>query len=75
MEVRDPPELVPNGDPTRNGEMYKYNTIYYVLTTSAAPGNHPFGVVFASKSGEKHGSAQTSTKVHSKVTPATAKWR
>ena len=75
MEVRDPPELVPNGDPTRNGEMCKYHTIYYVLTTSAAPGNHPFGIVFSPKSGEKQGSAQTSTKVHSKVTPATAKWR
>ena len=49
MEVRDPPELVPNGDLPRNGDMCNYHTIAYVLTTSVAPGNHPFGIVFASK--------------------------
>ncbi len=49
MEVRDPPESVPNRDRAQNGGICDPCIIYYVSATSAGPGNLNFGTVFRSK--------------------------
>ena len=49
MEVRDPPESIPNRDRAQNGGICDPCIIYYVSATSAGPKNLNFGTVFRSK--------------------------